>query len=379
MNQTDDKRVMICADDPRLIGNLKRILVPYAVEITSCGRECLARVDDYQPDILLLQIILNDMDAFDLLARFRDRSAVSPDVVLFTSVTPRAAAKQMASLRVVATILKSSSPEQLRSQLQPLFDFNLPPLGNPESMVYVTNRPMLATRIEHAIAPLGLLGYWTQELDESKRLFESVKPSVVLFEIELCLGQIVSLMESARKHDSQVKFIAVSLLNDSHLSERLLHSGMLQLLCEPFDDNDLSEAVRIAVESAAFPQPRKDPRSAVLVVEDSADSACAVESLLLELGYSVTVAETAEQAMGLLPDHSYDALLLDLGLPGMSGLELLARIRHGGNRTPCVVVTGSRDQQDHRLLDDLGVEAIFEKPADYARVATAINELLCNS
>jgi len=255
LNYSYNKRILICADDRRLIGNLQSILAPYLVEITSLGSECLARVGEFQPDMLFVQTFLRDMDAFDLLTRIKHKSSTSPVIVLFTSVNPREASEQMASLRIAATILRNSTIEQLREQLQPFFEDPLPSLNEPKEDVHIT-------------------------------------------------------------------------------------------------------------------------MPAVLVVEDSTDNAHTVENQLRALGYSVTIAESAERAMDLLPRYPYNALLLALRLPGMSGVEMLARIRHGGNRIPCVVVTGSKDQQDHRVLEDLGVRAVFSKPADYARVADAINELM---
>jgi CheY-like chemotaxis protein len=80
--------------------------------------------------------------------------------------------------------------------------------------------------------------------------------------------------------------------------------------------------------------------------------------------------------MKLLPNKIFNLILLDLLLPGMSGVELLARVRHSGSRIPCVVVTGSHDQKDRRLLEDLGVQAIFDKPANYEIVTDLIGELI---
>jgi CheY-like chemotaxis protein len=346
------------------------------VEITTSGSECLSRVDEFQPDIVLVQMFLKDMDAFDLLARCKSRTSASPVVVLFTSVNPCAAAEQMASLHIAATILKSSSIEQLHAQLQPIFENNLPPLNEPGSVIYITNRSALALRINQILVLLGLQGYWIKASHDAKSLIERVKPSVVLFEIEHCLGQIVSLMESAQAQNPQVNFVALSRLNDPRLRELMLQNGVLHLLVEPFDNDALSEAIQSAIQSANKPKSFDNSKNSVLVVEDSPDSAHIVEALLLAQGYSVTIAETAERAMDLLPRHPYNALLLALRLPGMSGVELLARIRHSGNRIPCVVVTRSRDQQDHRMLEDLGVKAVFSKPVDYARVTSAISELV---
>lgn len=79
----------------------------------------------------------------------------------------------------------------------------------------------------------------------------------------------------------------------------------------------------------------------ILVVEDDPDAAEVLRRLLHREGHATSLAGSAEEARALLRRELFDAALLDLDLPGMSGLELIEAVR--GEAPPLVVVTGNHD------------------------------------
>jgi DNA-binding response OmpR family regulator len=71
-----------------------------------------------------------------------------------------------------------------------------------------------------------------------------------------------------------------------------------------------------------------------------------IRRALTEEGYVVDVAPDGEQAEALIFTNDYDAVVLDLMLPGKSGLSLLQRMRREGRNTPTLILTGRRGTQD---------------------------------
>jgi DNA-binding response OmpR family regulator len=86
----------------------------------------------------------------------------------------------------------------------------------------------------------------------------------------------------------------------------------------------------------------------VLVVEDDAKVAGAMRTGLTGEGYDVVVARTGEDGYFRATTEPFDAILLDLGLPGRGGLEILAGLRGRGLGVPVLVVT-ARDAVDDRV------------------------------
>ncbi|MBU1636773.1 response regulator, partial [bacterium] len=180
MNDLNNKRVLIAAHDHRLIGNLQNILASQAVEIASSGSMCLSMIDEFQPELLLLQMFLSDMDAFDLLTKASERCSCTPQVVLFTSAHPGEAATQFAALHIAGTILKSESLETLRQQLQPYFDNALPSLTASGAAVYITNSSAKAEQYTHILETNGYQVFPAETPETATGLIQQLAPELVL-------------------------------------------------------------------------------------------------------------------------------------------------------------------------------------------------------
>ncbi len=82
------------------------------------------------------------------------------------------------------------------------------------------------------------------------------------------------------------------------------------------------------------------------MVEDDARIAGFVARALGEAGHAVDVVASAEAALERLPDPAYDALIVDLMLPGMDGVELIERLRGHGDATPVLILSARRSVED---------------------------------
>jgi DNA-binding response OmpR family regulator len=114
----------------------------------------------------------------------------------------------------------------------------------------------------------------------------------------------------------------------------------------------------------------------ILVVEDDAKVANAVRTGLAGEGYEVVVSRTGEDGYFRATTEPFDAVLLDLGLPGRSGLEILAGLRGRGLRLPVLVVT-ARDAVDDRVK---GLDAVADdylvKPFAFAELVARLRAML---
>lgn len=100
----------------------------------------------------------------------------------------------------------------------------------------------------------------------------------------------------------------------------------------------------------------------ILLVEDDRMLGDAVAAALQQDGWAVTRAEDAGSAKTALIDHAFAAVLLDLGLPRGSGLDVLAALRQRYDTTPVLIVT-ARDQLSDRVRGlDAGADDYIVKP-----------------
>jgi CheY-like chemotaxis protein len=101
-------------------------------------------------------------------------------------------------------------------------------------------------------------------------------------------------------------------------------------------------------------------RPRVLVVDDDPATRTLLELILGRSGYLVTVAESGEEAVVLLGAGGHDAIVTDLQLPAMSGLELAVAARARCPGTPAMIVTAARHDVA-RAARELGIP-VMSKP-----------------
>lgn len=116
----------------------------------------------------------------------------------------------------------------------------------------------------------------------------------------------------------------------------------------------------------------------VLVIEDQEDLAALYESALAQDGFRVTKAYTGEEGVALFEDSGADAVLLDLTLPEMHGLQALQAIRGLNASVPVVIVTGETSEETRRQSARLGVQEYLPKPATHREIIAALRRALAD-
>ena len=117
------------------------------------------------------------------------------------------------------------------------------------------------------------------------------------------------------------------------------------------------------------------PRHRILVVDDDESTRLLLARIVTgELGAEVQLAGTCEQAIHLAENYAYDAILLDLLMPGIGGLAVLKDIRAAqpNARTPVVIVSVVSDDRTINECMGAGADAYHAKPVRRAELAAAL-------
>jgi two-component system KDP operon response regulator KdpE len=104
-----------------------------------------------------------------------------------------------------------------------------------------------------------------------------------------------------------------------------------------------------------------DPGPVVLLVEDEPQMRRFLRVALEGSGYSYLEAATGQEGLALAAQHRPEAILLDLGLPDMDGLELVTRLREW-SRTPVIVISARGQENDKVAALDAGADDYLTKP-----------------
>jgi two-component system OmpR family response regulator len=114
----------------------------------------------------------------------------------------------------------------------------------------------------------------------------------------------------------------------------------------------------------------------VLVVEDELKMASLLLRGLRRNGDAADVTRTGEDAIWMAGAAEYDAIVLDVGLPGMDGFETLAALRELGRWTPVLMLT-ARDSVDDRIAGlDVGADDYLTKPFSFAELLARLRAIV---
>ena len=113
----------------------------------------------------------------------------------------------------------------------------------------------------------------------------------------------------------------------------------------------------------------------ILLVEDSEDLADAIAIKLRREGHDVEHVGDGERGEDYAMSDGFDVVILDINLPKRDGFEVLSAIRHGGSRTPVLVMTARNQIADKVGLLDLGADDYIVKPCDLSEVAARVRAL----
>jgi signal transduction histidine kinase/CheY-like chemotaxis protein len=123
------------------------------------------------------------------------------------------------------------------------------------------------------------------------------------------------------------------------------------------------------VHPVAAPSESRKLSARVLVVDDNRDAADTLSRLLVQSGAAVQVAYNGPDALNLVESFLPDVVVLDLGMPGMSGLDVARQIRKRPGTPPVLVaLTGWGQSADRELTRDAGFRHHLTKPVDFAEL-----------
>ena len=114
----------------------------------------------------------------------------------------------------------------------------------------------------------------------------------------------------------------------------------------------------------------------ILIVEDDPVLCDGLTRSLRESDYAVDSATDGAEADQILSTHSFDLVILDLGLPKLEGYEVLRRLRRRGSKTPVLILTALDALEDRVKGLDLGADDYLTKPFDLPELEARVRALI---
>ncbi len=114
----------------------------------------------------------------------------------------------------------------------------------------------------------------------------------------------------------------------------------------------------------------------VLVVEDEVRLAAGLRRGLEAEGFAVDLAANGDDGLWMARENPYDAVILDIMLPGMNGYKVCAALREGGNWVPILMLTAKDGELDEAEALDTGADDYLTKPFSYVVLLARLRALM---
>jgi FixJ family two-component response regulator len=114
----------------------------------------------------------------------------------------------------------------------------------------------------------------------------------------------------------------------------------------------------------------------IAIVDDEVSMLRALQRLLRSAGFAAETYTSAEEFLRSAVQHRIACLVLDVQMPGMTGLDLLAQLAASGVALPVIIITARSDEQTRLRAEQAGVVAYLRKPFEEEALLEAIRRAL---
>jgi CheY-like chemotaxis protein len=202
----------------------------------------------------------------------------------------------------------------------------------------------------------GFKGLVAQRADRALALAREYQPTAVTLDLRLPDADGWTILDRL-KHDPATRHIPVHIISVEENWQRGLRLGAIDFLTKPATKDSLSEALTTLHEFVDRPVKR------LLVVEDDQAAQQSIVELIGDSDVQTTTVSSGEEALAALQSGRFDCMVLDLGLPDMTGFQLITRVKGeiGLRKLPTVVYTGKQlskreDAELRRLAESVVIK-----------------------
>lgn len=246
----------------------------------------------------------------------------------------------------------------------------VPILGNPSELVEVVNN--LIANAADAMPSGGKI--WVSTFQKEEEVFLTVRDSGTGMSPEVKSKIFFPFFTTKGKRGTGLGLSVAYGVVTRHRGEITVQSeeGKGSLFTLSFPASPPAKKKSEPVKSPL----KKVGELSILVVDDDENIRDVLSEMLDFLGHRVASAPDGSEAFNLLDRASYDLVITDLGMPGVSGWEVARRVKEKSSKTPVMLVSGWGAQIDPSRVRESGIDLVLNKPFHLEDVRRSISEIL---
>jgi FixJ family two-component response regulator len=157
-----------------------------------------------------------------------------------------------------------------------------------------------------------------------------------------------------------IPIIFITAYDDKESRRRALRAGAIAFLGKPFSDEQLLQGIRLALHE--FGDEPGVARNFIAIIDDDESIRRTTTRLIESFGFRTAAFESAEMFLTSGQLHDTSCLIVDVRMPGMTGLQLQSELAAADCRIPIIFITAYEDKESHRRAMQAGAVAFLAKP-----------------
>lgn len=206
------------------------------------------------------------------------------------------------------------------------------------------------------------------------------KPDVMVLDLMMPRLGGLDALTRIRPFAPRLRVVAMTGADDPELRERARSEGVLAVLTKPLDLSELLAALGEPAPGAPTPGTRGasgTPRGGrILIVDDDVEVAAVLEEFLRGHGHHPAVVHDAPSAFWAVTRERPEVILLDIALPGLSGVEIIPALQFASREVKIIMTSGTTDVELARRAMAFGAFDYLTKPVDLAELRESVDTAL---
>ncbi len=251
---------------------------------------------------------------------------------------------------------------------------NLEYVSNNELILIVDDEESICNLVKKMVESMGYRTYVTAKCQEAVRAVEEgMKPDLLISDVVMPIMNGVELGERLQLMLPNLNVLLMSGYTDNVLENAGAIGKNYPLMQKPFTSKTLASHISALLSK---PEPETKTHAEIFMLDDDDSIRMLFQRSCKKRGHNFTGAATPEEALVILAGNTFDILLVDRNLIGLSGIEALQQIRAAGFTTPAMIFTGADTGEDEHTYKALGVLKVMEKSFDNLPVFQFIENYL---
>lgn len=265
-----------------------------------------------------------------------------------------------------------------------------------KAVLLVDDNQLVIEVLSQLLSQFGMIVYSAPSMQSAKEILLKRGPELDLALIDCCLGQDNGLDLARYMHQqahlSHIKLVITSAFGQDRPAEKMRSLGLTHYLSKPITEHSLWHCLQQLFECA--PDDHKATLGSnildlsyyqhqligkqILLAEDNRMNQQLIVEFLKQVSVSITLADNGRQAVELTSKHNFDAILMDLQMPILDGIEATRQIRklNINHNIPIVALTASAMRGDRETSLAAGMNSYVTKPVNRFDLYQALIQVL---